>query len=97
MRVIVCTPIARLNSDNNTRSGYMDEHGHITTEGNYTQAIQDLVDTMYRTDPSLTERLYCVDLTERSIALNIAWGNNAQWLHAFTGAQYNHISHLLNL
>lgn len=86
---IVCTPIARL-SNANTEESYRGTDGHITTEsivgdttypgGDYPQAIRDMCETL---------GLTCIDLTKATITENVALGDDAQWLHAFTGAKLN--------
>ncbi len=89
---IVCTPIARLTKENTTES-YNGESGHITKDvtigenvfhgGDYAQALRDMVATL----KSQGVEIELVDLTAKTIEKNVEMGENAQYLHAFTGAK----------
>lgn len=86
---IVCTPIVRL-TDDNTEESYNSASGHITSAtvidgvtfegGDYPQAIRDLCEAL---------NLDCIDLTEATKELNVEMGEDAQWMHSFTGAKYD--------
>ena len=86
---IVCTPIVRLTEDN-TAESYSGESGHITQTveaygsvfagGDYAQAIRELCETL---------GVQCIDLTAVTQKLNVFLGDQAQWMHAFTGAKYD--------
>ena len=90
---IVVTPIARLTNDNTTES-YNSASGHVTSDtvigdvtypgGNYAQAIRDLTAAIQAEGYDIA----CIDLTEATIAENVALGEDAKWLHAFTGAKH---------
>ncbi len=85
---IVCTPIVRL-TDANTTESYNGESGHITETveaygnifpgGDYPQAIRDMCAAL---------GIECIDLTALTRDLNVRMGEDAQWMHAFTGAKY---------
>lgn len=86
---VVCTPIARLTTENTTAS-YNSASGHITTDtvvgtttyagGDYAQAIRDMCEDL---------SLICVDLTDATIRENVSQGRRAQRMHSFTGAKEN--------
>lgn len=85
---IVCTPIVRL-TDENTTESYNSASGHITTDtiaagvnyagGDYPAAIRAMCEEL---------GIDCIDLTAQTIALNVEMGDDAQWMHSFTGAKY---------
>jgi hypothetical protein len=87
---VVCTPIARL-TDTNTTASYNSASGHITKDtvvgdttyagGDYAQAIRDMCEALK------DKGVICIDLTDATIKKNVELGENAQWLHAFTGAK----------
>ncbi|MBR1812803.1 MAG: hypothetical protein IJ773_03155 [Lachnospiraceae bacterium] len=89
---VVCTPIARLTNDNTVES-YAGASGHVTEDvtigettfagGSYAQAILDMVAALQAEGV----KIEVIDLTAATIAENVAMGENAQWLHAFTGAK----------
>ena len=91
---VVCTPIARLTKEN-TRESYNGASGHITSDvvigdktfpgGNYAQAILDMVAQLQAEGV----KIEVIDLTKATIEENVALGDNAQWLHSFTGAKYD--------
>ncbi|MCR4676763.1 MAG: hypothetical protein K5634_06000, partial [Sphaerochaetaceae bacterium] len=91
---VVCTPIARLTTDN-TAESYESASGHKTEDtvigdnvfegGDYAQAIRKMVDDL-RAEGIYVEM---IDLTKATIAENIALGEGAQYLHSFTGAKYD--------
>lgn len=84
---VVCTPIARLTTDN-TLSSYDSASAHKTTDtvidgrtfagGDYAQAIRDMCSQL---------DLICIDLTTATVQENVSMGKKAQWTHAFTGAK----------
>jgi len=82
---VLVTPIARL-TEENTPESYLGASGHITATtttaeghirpgGDYPQAIRDLAAAV---------GIHCIDLTPATIEMNIAMGENARWLHAYT-------------
>lgn len=85
---IVCTPIVRLTDDNTTES-YSGESGHVTQTveaygnvfegGDYAQSIRNMCAQL---------GIPCIDLTQLTRDLNVKMGEDAQWMHAFTGAKY---------
>ena len=85
---ILVTPIARL-TEENTPESYQGPSGHITEDerigdafypgGDYAQAIRQMCEAL---------QLPCVDLTEATIRMNVALGEQAQYLHAFNGAKW---------
>lgn len=84
---VLVTPIARL-TEANTAESYQSESGHITEDtligdtaypgGDYAQAIRDMCAAL---------NIPCIDLTRATIDMNVALGEDAQWLHAFNGAK----------
>ncbi|MCR5732678.1 MAG: right-handed parallel beta-helix repeat-containing protein [Sphaerochaetaceae bacterium] len=89
---VLCTPIARLSKDNTVES-YNSANGHITEDvtigdktfkgGDYSAAIKQLASDLNR-DGIYVE---VIDLTAATIKENVALGDAAQYLHAFTGAK----------
>ena len=89
---VVCTPIARLTADN-TPESYIGPEGHITSDqrvgdrvfkgGDYRKAILNMVSEL-RAAGMYVE---FADLTGATIAVNVALGENAKYLHAFAGAK----------
>ncbi len=89
---VICTPIARLTGEN-TWESYQGESGHITQDitigdrlyrgGDYAQALRNMVMTLKKREVNIE----LVDLTEATIRKNIALGESACWLHAYTGAR----------
>ncbi|MBR4501075.1 MAG: hypothetical protein IKP22_04200 [Clostridia bacterium] len=90
---VVCTPIVRL-TGSNTPESYLGASGHITSDvvigdtvypgGSYPQAILDMVRDLKAQGIDIE----CIDLTAATLSDNTALGEDAQWLHAFTGAKY---------
>lgn len=84
---IIVTPIARL-TDDNTSESYNSPSGHITNDvvvgnnifkgGDYRKALIDMSNQL---------GLEYIDLTEKTIDLNIEMGNDAIYLYAYTGAK----------
>ncbi len=89
---VICTPIARL-SDTNTEDSYGGSCGHRTGDvriggtlyqgGDYPKAILDMVSQLEE-DGKYIE---FIDLTKATIKENLLLGDEAQWLHSFTGAR----------
>ena len=89
---VVCTPIARLTKAN-TAESYESASGHVTSDvtigdtlypgGDYAKAILDMVRELQAEGIEIE----VIDLTAATIRENIALGENAQWLHSFTGAK----------
>jgi hypothetical protein len=92
---VVVTPLVRLTTANTVES-YNSASGHITTTttasgvtyegGDYAQAIRDMCKEL---------GIDCIDLTAASIAKNVELGDDAQWLHAFTGAKLDEDDNLV--
>ena len=90
---VLATPIARLTNEN-TLESYQSASGHITEDtvigdityagGDYAQAIRTLAsDLQAEGFPVIL-----IDLTDATIKENVAMGEDAKWLHAFTGAKH---------
>ncbi len=71
---ILCTPIARYNSSGT----YTGSSGHITSDGNYPEAIRELGEK---------KNVTVIDLTALTIADYTELGTDAQWYHAHTSAR----------
>ncbi len=90
---VVCTPIARLTRDN-TPESYSGASGHVTSDvtigdrtypgGSYPKAILDMVKRLQ--DEGM--EIEYIDLTAATIEKNVELGEDAQYLHAFTGAKH---------
>ncbi|MBT1176664.1 hypothetical protein [Bifidobacterium callimiconis] len=83
VRPVLCTPIARLNANDNTANGYLGTCGHITDDGDYAQAVRDLAAALNEDNIPVD----LLDMTRATIDLNIGMGADAQWLHAFGSAR----------
>ncbi|OXM99841.1 SGNH/GDSL hydrolase family protein [Bifidobacterium vansinderenii] len=83
VRPVLCTPIARLNANDNTANGYRSACGHVTDDGDYAQAIRNLAAEL--NEDGIPVDL--LDMTQATIGLNIGMGPDAQWLHAFGSAR----------
>ncbi|MBR6707356.1 MAG: right-handed parallel beta-helix repeat-containing protein [Clostridia bacterium] len=90
---VVCTPIVRLTGAN-TPESYAGASGHVTSDvtiggtvypgGSYPQAILDMVRDLKAQGIDIEY----IDLTSATLSDNVALGEDAKWLHAFTGAKY---------
>ena len=85
---ILCTPIVRLTKEN-TLESYNSASGHITADteingkvfagGDYADAIKKMCEEL---------GYEYIDLTTLTKELNVQLGDEAQWMHSFTGAKY---------
>lgn len=85
---VVCTPIVRLTYEN-TEESYKGNAVHITetlTEGEETFPGGDYAESIRQL--CRDTRTQCIDMTELTRKMNLCLGENAKWLHAFTGAKY---------
>ena len=90
---VVCTPLVRL-TDENTAESYEGAEGHVTEDvtigevtypgGSYVQAILDMVSALQAEGMNVE----VIDLTKASLEENVSLGEEAKWLHSFTGAKY---------
>ncbi len=91
---VVCTPIVRLTGAN-TPESYAGASSHVTSDvtigdtlypgGSYPEAILDMVADLQ----AQGIRIEYIDLTSATLNENVALGDGARWLHAFTGAKYD--------
>ncbi|HAN42171.1 MAG TPA: hypothetical protein DCP98_01935 [Sphaerochaeta sp.] len=89
---VICTPIARL-TDTNTPDSYNSPGGHIIEEvrigdtlyqgGDYVKSILNMVSQLQEEGKDIE----LIDLTAATIKENLAMGEDAQWIHSFTGAK----------